>query len=295
MTTLATGRRYLSDEQVAGYQRDGYLAVSRLIDADRIEALRRVTDGFVERSRGVVRSDAVFDLDPRHTAATPVLRRIKNPADHDSLYAWLALESVIVDVVTELIGPSVRFHHSKLNLKSSHVGAPVEVHQDAAFYPHSNDDVLAVGLLLDDATAENGALAVLPGSHRGPIHTHFDAHGRFVGCMRPDDVASLDRSRAALLMLPAGSIHIHHYRLVHWSAPNTSPGDRRLLINSYTAADAISLVPDMTGSPLWGRLLRGTWPAVARRTAGDLPMPPDFSRGYTSIYELQSDASAKST
>ena len=95
--------------------------------------------------------------------------------------------------------------------------------------------------------------------------------------------------------LPAGSIHIHHYRLVHWSAPNTSPGERRLLINSYTAADAISLAPDMTGSPLCGRLLRGTWPAVARRTAGDMPMPPDFSRGYTSIYELQSDASAKST
>jgi len=43
------------------------------------------------------------------------------------------------------------------------------VHQDAAFYPHSNDDVLAVGLLLDDATADNGALAVLPGSHRGPM------------------------------------------------------------------------------------------------------------------------------
>ena len=31
-------------------------------------------------------------------------------------------------------------------------------------------------------------------------------------------------------------------------------------------------------------------PAVARRTAGDMPMPPDFSRGYTSIYELQGDA-----
>jgi len=163
------------------------------------------------------------------------------------------------------------------------------VHQDAAFYPHSNDDVLAVGLLLDDATAENGAMAVLPGSHRGPIYTHFDAQGRFVGGLRGEDVARLDRSRAVLLALPAGSIHIHHYRLVHWSAPNTSPGERRLLINSYTAADAVSLAPDSTGSPLFGRLIRGEWPAVARRAAGDMPMPPDFSRGYTSIYELQGE------
>jgi hypothetical protein len=111
--------------------------------------------------------------------------------------------------------------------------------------------------------------------------------------MRAEDVARLDRSRAPLLTLPAGSIHIHHYRLVHWSASNTSPGDRRLLIHSYTAADAISLAPDSTGSPLWGRLIRGTWPAVARRTAGEMPMPPDFSQGYTSIYELQRETAAK--
>jgi ectoine hydroxylase-related dioxygenase (phytanoyl-CoA dioxygenase family) len=287
-----TARRYLTDEQIAAYHRDGYVAVPRLIPSDRVEALRRVTDEFVERSRVLARSDVVFDLDPRHAAHAPVLRRIKDPADHDPLYRWVALESPIVDIVAELIGPSIRFHHSKLNLKGSRVGAPVEVHQDAAFYPHSNDDVLAVGLLLDDATAENGALAVLPGSHHGPIFSHFDREGRFVGCMGREDIERLDRTRAPLLTLPAGSIHIHHYRLVHWSAPNTSPGERRLLINAYSAADAISLVLDSTGSPLCGHLVRGPAPTVVRRTSGDMPLPPDFRRGYTSIYELQSQTAA---
>jgi ectoine hydroxylase-related dioxygenase (phytanoyl-CoA dioxygenase family) len=288
--TTTTAQRHLTDEQIASYRRDGYLAVPRVIDAERVQALGRLTEAFVERSRGLSSSDAVFDLDPRHTAAAPIVRRIKNPADHDPLYAWVALESPILDIVAELLGPSIRFHHSKLNLKGGHVGAPVEVHQDAAFYPHSNDDVLAVGLLLDDATAENGAMSVLPGSHRGPIYTHYDAQGRFVGGMRAEDIARLDRRDAALLALPAGSIHIHHYRLVHWSAPNTSPADRRLLINAYAAADAVPLAADPTGSPRYGRLVRGTYPSVARRTAGDMPMPPDFSRGYTSIYELQGDA-----
>ena len=287
-TTLAT--RYLTDEQIATYHRDGYVAVPSLLEATQVAALRQVTDRFLERSRTVTRSDAVFDLDPRHTPASPVVRRIKNPADNDPLYRWVAFDSPIPDIVAQLIGPSIRFHHSKLNMKGSRVGAPVEVHQDAAFYPHSNDDVLAVGLLLDDATEANGAMAVLPGSHRGPIYTHYDAQGRFVGGMRAEDIARLDRRRAALLELPAGSIHIHHYRLVHWSAPNTSSAERRLLINSYTAADAVSFMPDTTGSPLVGTLLRGTPPTVARRTAGDMPLPPDFRQGYTSIYELQTEA-----
>jgi ectoine hydroxylase-related dioxygenase (phytanoyl-CoA dioxygenase family) len=287
-TTVAVGT--LTDEQITQYHRDGYVAVPRLIDPGQVQALRRVTDGFLERSRGVTKSDAVFDLDPRHAPSAPLLRRIKNPADNDPLYRWVAFDSPIPDIVARLIGPAIRFHHSKLNMKGSRLGAAVEVHQDAAFYPHSNDDVLAVGLLLDDATAANGAMAVLPGSHRGPIYSHYDARGRFVGCMRDEDVARLDRSRAVLLELPAGSIHIHHYRLIHWSAPNTSTAERRLLINSYTAADAVSFMPDTTGSPLVGTLLRGTPPTVARRTAGDMPLPPDFRQGYTSIYELQTEA-----
>ncbi|OLB13016.1 MAG: hypothetical protein AUH18_03095 [Candidatus Rokubacteria bacterium 13_2_20CM_69_10] len=278
----------MTDAQVQSYQRDGYLAVRGVLDATQIGTLRRVTEALVGRSRAVTKSDALFDLDPRHTAAQPVLRRIKNPADNDPLYRWVTFESPIPDIVAQLLGPAVRFHHSKLNMKGSLIGAAVEFHQDAAFYPHSNDDVLAVGLLLDDA-ADNGAMAVLPGSHRGPIYTHYDGQGRFVGCMRPDDVERLDTSRAVLLELPAGSIHIHHYRLVHWSAPNTSTRERRLLINSYAAADALSLVPDSTRSPLYGTLVRGTAPGMARRTAGDMPLPPDFSQGYTSIYELQSE------
>ena len=291
MATTPAPTRFLTDAQVQSYQRDGYLAVRGVLDAAQIGTLRRVTEALVERSRAVTKSDALFDLDPRHTAAQPVLRRIKNPADNDPLYRWVTFESPIPDIVAQLLGPAVRFHHSKLNMKGSLIGAAVEFHQDAAFYPHSNDDVLAVGLLLDDATADNGAMAVLPGSQRGPIYTHYDGQGRFVGCMRPDDVERLDTSRAVLLELPAGSIHIHHYRLVHWSAPNTSTRERRLLINSYTAADALSLVPDSTRSPLYGTLVRGTAPAMARRTAGDMPLPPDFSQGYTSIYELQSETS----
>jgi hypothetical protein len=43
---------------------------------------------------------------------------------------------------------------------------------------------------------------------------------------------------------------------------------------------------------MYGRLVRGSWPTTARRTAGDLPMPPDFSQGYNSIYEVQSDTPA---
>ena len=283
-------RRYLSDEQIDAYRRDGYVALPGVIDADRIAELRAVTGRFVDRSRAINASDNLFDLDPTHCAQTPTLRRIKNPADNDPLYRWVAFESPIPDIVAELIGPDLKFHHSKLNLKGGRVGAPVEWHQDAAFYPHSNDDVLAVGLLLDDATAENGCLVVLPGSHRERVHEHYDGGGRFIGRMREEDIGRFDARKGQLLELPAGSIHIHHYRLIHWSAPNTSADDRRLLINAYSAAHAIPLSADPTKTRFFGAIVRGRAPLSVRRTAGDIRLPPDFSKGYSSIYELQAQA-----
>jgi ectoine hydroxylase-related dioxygenase (phytanoyl-CoA dioxygenase family) len=283
-------RRYLSDEQIDAYRRDGYVSLPGVIDAGRIAELRAVTGRFVDRSRAISASDNLFDLDPTHCAQTPTLRRIKNPADNDPLYRWVAFESPIPDIVAELIGPDVKFHHSKLNLKGGRVGAPVEWHQDAAFYPHSNDDVLAVGLLLDDATAENGCLVVLPGSHRERVHEHYDGGGRFIGRMREEDIGRFDARKGQLLELPAGSIHIHHYRLIHWSAPNTSADDRRLLINAYSAADAIPLSADPTKTRFFGAIVRGRAPLSVRRTAGDIRLPPDFSNGYSSIYELQTQA-----
>ncbi len=289
-----TAVRSLTDEQVAAYHRDGYLAVRGVFDAVQVEALRAVTDEFAERSRGVSRSDAVFDLDPRHSREQPILRRIKNPADNHPLYRWVALESPITEIVAELIGPDVTLHHSKLNLKGARVGAPVEWHQDGAFYPHSNDDVLAVGLLLDDATLENGCLAVLPGSHLGPVYDHYEGD-QFTGFINREDLARLDLARAHPLPLPAGSVHIHHYRAIHGSAENTSEAQRRLLINSYSAADAIPLTADTQHSPLYGRTVCGAPARAFRRTGGGWRMPPRWDGGYTSIYELQRQAAGTPT
>ena len=65
-------------------------------------------------------------------------------------------------------GPTVRLQTTKLNTKAPGGGAAVEWHQDWAFYPHTNDDLLAIGLILADVDEANGPLMVIPGSHKGP-------------------------------------------------------------------------------------------------------------------------------
>lgn len=74
----------------------------------------------------------------------------------------------LTGIVADLVGGAVRFDHSKLNFKPAEGKAKIAWHQDWAFYPHSNDDLLAVVVMLEDCTEENGPLMVIPGSYREP-------------------------------------------------------------------------------------------------------------------------------
>ena len=109
-----------------------------------------------------------FDLEPSHTAETPRLRRIKNPASHHPFYARFLRDKRILDIVEQLLGPGIRINSNKLNMKSSGGGSAVEWHQDWAFIPHTNDSILTLGIAVDDLSMENGPLLMIPGSHKGP-------------------------------------------------------------------------------------------------------------------------------
>ena len=109
---------------------------------------------------GVVQAD-VFDLDDGHAPERPRVRRIKAPDRQHPAYAALMRSSTVLDVVADLIGPNIRFDHAKLNCKPAGGGA-IEWRQDWAFYPQTNDDMLAVSVMLDDCEADNGPRHVIP-------------------------------------------------------------------------------------------------------------------------------------
>jgi phytanoyl-CoA hydroxylase len=276
----------LTDRQIEDYRRDGYLVIPRLIEGEQLAELRALTDHIVAEARGVSANDDLYDLEPSHSPALPRVRRLK-PAifKRYPFFHALVREPRIVAILQQLLGPSVRQYGGKLNMKSASYGSPVEWHQDWAFYPHTNDDVLATGIYLDDCETENGPLLVLPGTHHGPTYDHH-ADGRFCGALDPAACA-LDFSKAVPLMGPAGSMTIHHARLVHGSALNRSNRQRRLLLHEYTAADAWPLMGIADFNEFNSRMVVGE-PTIEPRIVPApvrLPLPPADHQG--SIYENQ--------
>ena len=273
----------LSLEQIDTYHRYGYLGVDNVLSAVEVEALRRVTDQFVEESRLVTESDDVFDLEPGHGAEEPKLRRLKNPVELHEVYRDTLKHDKILDIVSQLIGSSVWTNGNKLNMKSGGFGSPVEWHQDWAWYPFTNDDLLAVGVCIDDMTEENGCLLVIPGSHRGPILNHH-LDGIFAGGVTEE---SFDDTAAEKLEVKAGGISIHHVRTLHGSLPNLSPYPRRLLLFQYCAGDAWPL-SGIDWDTYRKRFLRGEPTCQPRVTEVPVRIPLPRPKHHSgSIYETQ--------
>src|SRR5215467_10982933 len=281
----------ISDRDVAFYHEHGYLVVPGVLEHSSVRTLRQELDAIVDGARGMTTHTDVYDLEPGHRQDAPRVRRIKTPHKFLPSFEKLYRNPRLVGIVQKLLGPDLRLHGSKINLKAPHYGSPVEWHQDWAFYPHTNDDLLAVGVMLDDCVLENGPLLVVPGSHRGPIWDHH-AEGYFCGAVDPALIKE-EIDRAVPLMGRAGSMSFHHVRLLHGSAQNVSDQPRALLLYEYGAADAWPLMGVKDLSDFNARLVTGEAgieprirPAPVR-----MPLPPAIHQG--SIYENQSDASRR--
>jgi phytanoyl-CoA hydroxylase len=271
--------------QIDHYQEHGFLAAEDVVPFALIEEARAAVDDFVEQSRAETDHTAVFDLEPGHSSEAPRLRRLKEPCAIHPVFDRISRLDAILDIVAALIGPEIRYQGSKLNMKAASFGSPVEWHQDFAFYPHTNDDLLAVGVALDDCTLENGCLLMLPGAHRWPILDHHQ-DGVFVGAIDVER-EGVDTSGSVPLTVRAGGITLHHTRMLHASAPNRSPLPRRLLLLQLAAVDAwpVAGVSDLAQFNSW--ILRGKQTLRYRVKEMDIRIPLPKHERQGSIYEIQ--------
>jgi ectoine hydroxylase len=288
---LAQPACILSQKQRESYFAKGYLLVENAVPSEWIERLRSITTEMVERSRERKQSDAVFDLEPGHTADKPRLRRLSSPVEHHPAYWDFVVQSPIADIAADLVGPNVKFHHAKLNFKWAEGGEEVKWHQDIQFWPHTNYSPLTIGTYLYDCGSDQGPLGVVPGSHEGPLFDQYNDRGEWVGCLTERDLAKAQVDKAEYLMGPAGSITIHNCRTVHGSKPNLSDIGRPLLLNTLSSADAFPYTHNPLTTRYYGQVIRGQPARWAHHDPRPCLMPPDWSGGYTSIFALQQEES----
>ncbi len=267
VTLPKTARNMTPAEQKAFYEDQGYLVCPDLLTPDEVARLRAALDEVLEEAKGLTETNEKFSV-TRGRDGEYHVRRIFSPIQQHKVFHDAAFHPRILDAVEALVGPNIQLHHSKLNLKPpSSPEARFEWHQDYPFFPHTNYDLVAALIHIDEATEENGCLRIIPGSHKlGPRSHQFAKDGAFSSQLEDKSVVE-DESRVLNVPCPAGGVEIHHCNMLHSSTANRGTKPRSVLIFQYRAADNVALGGAMSHYG-FGMPVRGENPYLARLLDG---------------------------
>src|ERR1700694_6240644 len=124
----------ISEQDVQAYKRDGVIVVPEVLAAYTLAQLRAVIAELVAGSAKTLEHTDVYDLEPGHTAESPRVRRIKTPHKVHAQFNEIVRSEPVLDILKKLIGPGLRLHGSKLNMKSAQYGSALEWAHDSALF-----------------------------------------------------------------------------------------------------------------------------------------------------------------
>lgn len=282
---LANEPLVLSQQARESYFEQGYVVAEAFLDEAWLQRMRSAYLAAVERSRESEVSNQWFSLQADHSRDEPRIQRIERLPDQDAEFWSFVVDSRLAELAADIVGPDVVYRDSMINVKCTGRGGAVAWHQDLPFYPHTNTATIQILIALYDVPPEQGPLALIPVSHKGQIYEHYDESGNWTGRIRAADLEAIDRTGEITLPCSAGDAILLHPLTLHGSGPNRSERSRPYLIHGMSAADAISYTPMTWGNSHTGELIRGKPARFAHHEEMVIPLPPDWSEGYTSIFE----------
>jgi len=245
VTSAATPR------ELAAYREDGYFLRERVFAAPELERLRAAVERVHTRvllESGSPRAGAIERIDGKRFQellgacvkwewddARAEIRSMEPFLHLDAELARLPDDERLWQPVAALLGePGLALFTDKLNFKRPG-GAPFPWHQDSPYFafecPHVGR-LVSVQVYLDDATAENGCLWMIPGSHRFGVLPGQSERG-VLGRLYTDVERVLAEAPRVPLAAPAGSAIFFHGDVVHGSQVNRSGGSRRAFVLTY--------------------------------------------------------------
>jgi hypothetical protein len=270
----------LTDVQRTAYFADGFLVLPDYVPEAWLRRLSAATQDMLDRSRDVARSDGVFVLEEGHSPQTPRLHRVTSPQDQHPVFWEFISDPVMTDLAADVVGPDVKFHHAKLNVKSERGTRGFKWHQDIPAWPHTDYSPVTIGIYINGCDDAMGPLSFVRGSHFGPLHSQYDDAGAFVVRVRDEVVRAIPPESIVTATGGPGTTVLLNCRTIHGSLENRSDRARPLLLPVYSSADSFAYTPSPIVSPHMGDIVRGRPARYASFDARPCELPPDFRNGY---------------
>ena len=187
------------------YQEDGYLIFKKVLDINLLQETSNHVDWLMEKNP---------DLRPENLGHFLM--------SDDPFWVRLVGDDRLLDIAEIFVGKDIALFASHYISKPPSDGRPVLWHQDGSYWPLEPMEVVTLWLAVDESTAENGCMRVIPGTHYSQLQEmkrRQDIPNVLSSGIDPDLV---DETRAVDVILEAGDVSVHHPNIIHGSNPNLS-------------------------------------------------------------------------
>lgn len=213
--------KVLTPEQVARFNRDGYLMPFRIFSDAEVAHLRSYFDGLL--AKYLAEGKDSYSISSAHLRHGRVWDVLTNPR--------------VVAIVADLLGPSVVAWGSHFFCKMPNDGKAVSWHQDASYWPLTPSKAVTVWLAIDDADRENACMRYIPGTHVLG-HLTYKLSETDESNVLNQTVPDVEKYGAPVdVTLKAGEAALHSDLLLHGSEANTSSRRRCGLTLRFTTGD----------------------------------------------------------
>ncbi len=220
----------LTDEQVAHYHEQGYVSGVRILSDDQVEILREQLALLVDPAHPGHELFYEFHTNESADPARVLFHALGAwriaPAFHDLL--WNPAFNV---PASQLLDGAVRFWHDQLFCKPAQHGGVVAWHQDYSYWTRTRPMAhLTCWIGLDDATAENGCLQYIPGSHRWDLLPVTGLAGDMEAIREALSEEQWQAFKPVAIELKQGEAAFHHPLMIHGSRENRTARPRRATV-----------------------------------------------------------------
>jgi hypothetical protein len=277
-----------TDDEVAGYQRDGWYLTRKLLTDDEVDELVAATDLFYAGAR-----DRVLPARPPRlaywTPADGAVQRHNDYIHYESDAVGRILRKPIIGAVAARLARAteIRLFQSTLILKPPRPDEPSNIvpwHFDKHYWQSSTSEAMLTAFIpFHDCGTEMGTITMVDGSHRWrETGTDDTTTKHFADRDRSDLERTLQENaafnnavvRKTPMVIPKGHLSFHHCRTYHGSGPNRSDRPRRAI--SLHLQDGANAHRDFALSD--GSLVQYNHDVLVRRTPAGRPdyADPDF-------------------
>jgi phytanoyl-CoA hydroxylase len=229
-------------EEVAGFQRDGYVIVRGMGDAALRERMLQATLEGMGRDSGPVEYEAEL-----HYPGSPnslqseggrTVRRLKQAHSRENVFTeWLARPELITRL-RQLLGPNVVMplaHHNCIMTKMPLYSSKTGWHQDIRYWSFQRPELVSVWLALGREYSENGCLRLIPGTHRMDFDRSRLNESLFLRADHPENQGLLQREIVA--ELEPGDVLFFHCRTFHTADRNRSQDPKFSVVFTFRPGD----------------------------------------------------------